>query len=93
MSLHYYNLIEFFLCSKYLLDIPQGINTTFLCTINMFIVEITILLGSCLELLYIKTTVINPLIFTVKFLLLVSLLIFIRGGIPRYRYDFLTKLG
>ena len=28
-----------------------------------------------------------------KFLLLVALLIFIRGGIPRYRFDHLTKMG
>jgi hypothetical protein len=28
-----------------------------------------------------------------KFILLLGLLILIRGGIPRYRYDFLTKLG
>lgn len=29
----------------------------------------------------------------IKFLLLVALLIFIRGGIPRYRFDHLTKMG
>ena len=28
-----------------------------------------------------------------KFLLLIALLIFIRGGIPRYRFDHLTKMG
>jgi NADH:ubiquinone oxidoreductase subunit H len=28
-----------------------------------------------------------------KFILLIGLLIVVRGGIPRYRYDFLTKLG
>lgn len=28
-----------------------------------------------------------------KFLILIAMLIFIRGGIPRYRYDFLTKIG
>ena len=40
-----------------------------------------------------KIFISNSLIFTLKFLILISLLIFIRGGIPRYRYDFLTKLG
>jgi NADH:ubiquinone oxidoreductase subunit H len=28
-----------------------------------------------------------------KFILLLVLLVFVRGGIPRYRYDYLTKLG
>ena len=28
-----------------------------------------------------------------KFIVLIALLIFVRGGIPRYRYDFLTKVG
>ena len=31
--------------------------------------------------------------FAIKFILLIALLIFVRGGIPRYRYDFLTKVG
>lgn len=35
----------------------------------------------------------DKLVYTFKFLILVSVLVFIRGGIPRYRYDFLTKLG
>jgi hypothetical protein len=31
--------------------------------------------------------------FGIKFLLSISFLILIRGGTPRYRYDYLTKLG
>lgn len=31
--------------------------------------------------------------FSIKFILLISLLVFVRGGIPRYRYDYLTKIG
>ena len=31
--------------------------------------------------------------FAIKFCLCVSFLILIRGGLPRYRYDYLTKLG
>lgn len=34
-----------------------------------------------------------PLFFTLKLSLLMMFLILIRGGVPRYRYDFLTKLG
>ena len=33
------------------------------------------------------------LIFTVKVTFCLSFLILIRGGVPRYRYDFLTKIG
>jgi NADH:ubiquinone oxidoreductase subunit H len=38
---------------------------------------------------------INSAIFNVgiKFLVLIALLVFVRGGIPRYRFDFLTKIG
>lgn len=28
-----------------------------------------------------------------KFILIIALLVFVRGGIPRYRFDYLTKLG
>lgn len=40
-----------------------------------------------------KTLTSTALVFTIKFILVISLLIFIRGGVPRYRYDFLTKIG
>ena len=40
-----------------------------------------------------KTFSIAALSFTFKFIMLISLFIFSRGGIPRYRYDFLTKVG
>ena len=40
-----------------------------------------------------KTLVYNSIVFTSKFIILIALLVFIRGGIPRYRYDFLTKIG
>jgi len=33
------------------------------------------------------------LVFSIKFLLCISFLVLIRGGTPRYRYDYLTKLG
>lgn len=35
----------------------------------------------------------SSIIFALKFILLIALLVFVRGGIPRYRYDFLTKVG
>ena len=40
-----------------------------------------------------KWSVVESIIFTTKFILLIALLVFVRGGVPRYRYDFLTKIG
>lgn len=41
----------------------------------------------------VSTTTLNALTIALKFLVLIALLIFIRGGIPRYRFDHLTKIG
>ena len=40
----------------------------------------------------------EPLIYdairmSLKMILLIALLVFVRGGIPRYRFDYLTKIG
>ena len=43
------------------------------------------------EFLYSPTT--STVCFTVKVVAGICFLIVIRGGVPRYRYDFLTKLG
>lgn len=40
-----------------------------------------------------KYTIFCAVIYALKFLTLIALLVFVRGGIPRYRYDFLTKIG
>lgn len=48
---------------------------------------------SLLSIFALKHTVVEAIIFTLKFIFLIALLVFIRGGIPRYRYDFLTKIG
>ena len=40
-----------------------------------------------------KTITLNAIIFTIKFVIIIALFVFIRGGVPRYRYDFLTKIG
>ena len=40
-----------------------------------------------------KTTSMAALVVAAKFIVLIALLVFIRGGVPRYRYDFLTKIG
>lgn len=43
--------------------------------------------------LSVSSSTFNALCIALKFLLLIALLIFIRGGIPRYRFDHLTKVG
>ena len=48
---------------------------------------------SLFSLLNLKALSVNAVVFTLKFILCIALLIFIRGGVPRYRYDFLTKIG
>jgi NADH:ubiquinone oxidoreductase subunit H len=35
----------------------------------------------------------GSVIIAIKFLMSIALLIFIRGGLPRYRFDHLTKVG
>jgi NADH:ubiquinone oxidoreductase subunit H len=41
----------------------------------------------------VSSTTVSALVIAFKFLVLIALLIFIRGGIPRYRFDHLTKIG
>ena len=41
----------------------------------------------------ISSSMVSALIISIKFLLCIALLIFARGGIPRFRFDYLTKLG
>lgn len=38
-------------------------------------------------------TLYSSVITSIKFIVLIALLVFVRGGIPRYRFDYLTKLG
>jgi len=41
----------------------------------------------------VSTISFNSIVVALKFVSLIALLIFIRGGIPRYRFDHLTKIG
>ena len=54
---------------------------------------ISTLVQTCYTLISVKY--LNNAIFNIgiKFILLIALLVFVRGGIPRYRFDFLTKIG
>lgn len=41
----------------------------------------------------VSTNMKDALFMAIKFLICIALLIFARGGIPRFRFDYLTKLG
>jgi len=60
-------------------------NTSFF-VINVFLIQVKTIFNIKL----ISFAVLNT---AFKFIILIALLIFVRGGIPRYRYDFLTKVG
>lgn len=64
-------------------------------TILFFKISFYSLLTS-LEILFdiqLSTNMKDAICVAVKFLLCIALLIFARGGIPRFRFDYLTKLG
>lgn len=52
-----------------------------------------ILLDFLFNFLVLKTFSTASVTFAFKFVFFIATLVFVRGGIPRYRYDFLTKLG
>lgn len=88
-----WNFLELFtvLRQKYVEVTPLKLNAFELIvnTITFLDLKIQLLLPEIL----ITTNMINATTTAVKFLLLIAMLVFIRGGIPRYRYDFLTKIG
>lgn len=57
---------------------------------NRVVSQCSNLLGS---LLFLNTLNYAAIFTAVKFLSAIALLIFARGGIPRFRFDYLTKLG
>jgi len=80
-------IIYFF--NLFILKIILILNYFFL-NINIFLKYIVI---NIFPSIFIKTLSLSSIIFSIKFIFLISLFIFARGGIPRYRYDFLTKVG
>lgn len=62
----------------------------FLHQINQAIENLITLVTPTIMLKYVP---LSALSMSLKFIILIALLVFIRGGIPRYRYDFLTKIG
>lgn len=64
--------------------------------IIFFLKTLTIHLLTSIELilqLQLSTNMKDAICMAIKFLICIALLIFARGGIPRFRFDYLTKLG
>jgi NADH:ubiquinone oxidoreductase subunit H len=80
------------------LFIFEALNSYYV-SVYTFLVSSLGLLVYTSELLYalaldsMSSSIVDSLIVSIKFLILVALLVFIRGGIPRYRFDHLTKMG
>jgi len=58
--------------------------------LNIYFEELVKLITPSVMLKYVPLAALSM---SLKFIILIALLVFIRGGIPRYRYDFLTKIG
>jgi NADH:ubiquinone oxidoreductase subunit H len=71
--------------------------TLLLCILSSIIILYKVILTLIQPLMSIfftvKLTSFLSIFMGLKFIVLLGLLIVVRGGIPRYRYDFLTKLG
>lgn len=64
--------------------------------IIFFLKTLTIHLLTSIELILqfqLSTNMKDAICMAIKFLICIALLIFARGGIPRFRFDYLTKLG
>ena len=84
------NLVNLFPVLSWNLYLKDYLLLTFFLGEHTSVLTTTTPVTSNLELLVGTTPVIS---FTLKVVLSICLLITIRGGVPRYRYDFLTKLG
>jgi hypothetical protein len=69
------------LTTTLLSSLPFGVDTLFMWVSNS---------GLDCSIYSLRSSIVS---FATKFILIILLLIFVRGGIPRYRFDFLTKMG
>lgn len=77
-------------------DYPQiftSINTMFT-SVYSYMVSFLLFISNTIYIAF-NMKYLNSAVFNmgIKFILLIALLVFVRGGIPRYRFDFLTKIG
>lgn len=92
-------LIDLYLFKSYFNDY----NTLYVCVLFWWVkLKIIQLYSICINLVFTTVTGLlnytslnfnSSLIYGVKFIITLLFLIFIRAGIPRYRYDYLTILG
>lgn len=61
--------------------------------LNYVSIKLALLFQLLIAPLGLKTTSLFALYMALKFIIFIILMIFIRGGVPRYRYDYLTKIG
>ena len=84
---------------RFYTDIPVSILSTSSQTIALNLVNLNMfsynLISSSEFIIWwgFSEVMVNALLMALKFLACISLLIFARGGIPRFRFDYLTKLG
>lgn len=76
-----------------ILGLSQYVQSVVTLPTFIFYKTLTVSLLFSYPIFFVKTTSVASIIFGLKFIMFIVFLIFIRGGIPRYRYDFLTKLG
>lgn len=88
-----WNILEIFFYSYDFILEPQLSSWGVLTIVHLLLLKFITTLSYLTPLFSLKTNVTNALVFAIKFLILIALLVFVRGGIPRYRYDFLTKVG
>ena len=82
-------------CSYLISDSTLVLLTTLYYKLQYILDFINVLLLAIYSSLFcsISSVTFSALVIALKFLVLIALLIFIRGGIPRYRFDHLTKVG
>lgn len=74
-------------------DIFCFVHTFLIFIINLFINYSQISISIKSFSIFYTFTFNNSIVFGIKFLVCIAFLVLIRGGTPRYRYDYLTKLG
>jgi len=90
----YFNIIDLVIDCYYMSFTGLNVLVAPLLTFSSFlIVSIEYIFFQIQNIFLLKLISFNILNVAFKFIVLIALLIFVRGGIPRYRYDFLTKVG
>jgi len=87
------NILEIALYLNYSFINPESYSSSLMTLLYSVSLTFIYNLTNIISFFKFKVNMVNAIIFALKFIVLIALLVFIRGGIPRYRYDFLTKIG